>query len=239
MTLTYDAEHVQRGVERLIDRYRLPRTSALLASWLTEVQAVEDALWQLLVERSLATAEGAQLDVLGAIVGEPRRGRDDETYRLWISARNMVSRSSGVTTELIAIARKLIGPTDTIRLEEYYPAAMVIRLGGILSLDVGYQIAYMLRLAKPAGVLFQMTWTTAENIFTFAPTVDTPVPPDSPLGFDRGHFAVVADGSFLPVEDDVPGLPPGTIVIEGVPVVIEGVPLVITPPGAALGGSTP
>lgn len=239
MTLTYDPEHVQRGVERLIERYRKPRTSALLASWLTEAQAVEDALWQLLVERSLATAEGDQLDVLGAIVGEPRRGRDDETYRLWISARNMVSRSSGVTTEMLAIARKLIAPTDTIRLEEYFPAAMVIRLDGTFELDVGYQIAFMLRQAKPAGVLFQMTWPTNQSQpFTFAPTVDTPVPPDSPLGFDRGWFSVVADGSFLPAEDDVPGLPPGSIVIHDVPLVIDGVPLVITPPIAAGEGAT-
>jgi len=48
---TYDPEHVVRGVDRMIDRYRKPRTSALLASWLTEVQSVEDALWQLYVER--------------------------------------------------------------------------------------------------------------------------------------------------------------------------------------------
>lgn len=228
MTLTYDPDHVTRGVERLIDRYRKERTSALLASWLTEVQAVEDALWQLLVERSLATAEGDQLDVLGAIVGEPRRGQDDETYRLWISARNMVTRSSGVTTEMLAIARKLVAPSVPIRLEEFYPAAAVFRFDGVLGLDEGYQIAYMLHEAKPAGVLFQMTWPVDGETFTFAPTVDEPVPPDSPLGFDRGAFAIVADGTYLPTTDDA-GLPPGSIVIDGVPLVIDGVPLVITP----------
>jgi len=225
--LTHDPEHVPRGVARIIDRYRYPRTSALLASWLAEVQAVEDALWQLLTERSLATAEGAQLDVLGAIVGEPRQGRDDETYRLWISARNQVSRSSGVTTEILAIARKLVPAATTVRLEEYYPAAFVVRLGGAVTLDEGYQIARMLHLAKAAGVLFGMTWSTAADagMFTMAPTVDTPVA-GSTMGFDAGVWAVVADGTWLPPA--AAPMPPGQLTIGGAPLTIGGVPLVLT-----------
>lgn len=224
--LTYDPDHTARGVARLIDRYAKPRTSALLASWLDELQQAEDALWQLLVERSLASAEGDQLDVLGEIVGQPRQGRSDEVYRLWISARNLVNRSSGTTTQMLTIVRKLIAETDTVTLEEYYPAAMVFRLDGAFTLDGGYQIAYMLRLAKAAGVLFQMTWPTEGDIFTFAPA-DTPVL-SSDLGFDEGHFAVVADGSFIPPEE--PPLPLGTLVIDDVPITIDGDYLVITPP---------
>lgn len=227
--ITHDLDHAARGVARLIDRYRKPRTSALLASWLDEVQEAEDALWQLMVERWLSTAEGEQLDVLGRIVGEPRRGRDDATYAIWISARNMVSRSSGRTEEMLAIARKLIAPEDLIALEEYFPAAMVFRLTGTFTLDMGYQIAFMLRQAKAAGVLFQMTWAVAgTSAFRFAPG-DTPVA-GSARGFDAGIWAVVADGSFIPSEPE--GLPLGSIVIDGIPLVIDGVPLVITPPVA-------
>jgi hypothetical protein len=232
-TLTHDPDHQIRGVARMIERYRRPRTSALLASWLGEVQSVEDALWQLLIERSLATAEGAQLDVLGAIVGEPRQGRDDETYRLWISARTMVSRSSGTTTEILAIARKLIPADRGIRLEEYYPAAMLVRVvGGVLTIDDGYQIARMLHLAKAAGVLFGMTWSVVDDAgtFAFAPVVDVPVL-DSPIGFDAGVWAVVADGTYLPPTTDTL---PGQLLIQGRPLVIGGVPLVITPDAPAL-----
>jgi hypothetical protein len=228
-TLVHDPDHSTRGVAWLIDRYRKPRTSALLASWLDQVQEAEDALWQLLVERSLATAEGDQLDVLGAIVGEPRRGRDDETYRIWISARNMVSRSSGTTTEILAIARKLVPLAATVVLEEYYPATFVVRIHGALSLDDGLQIARMLYLAKPAGVLFGMTWSVVDDgeTFSFAPLVDTPVLA-SPMGFGAGKWAAVADGTYLP-----PERPPGLqIVIGGAPVVIEGRPLIIIPGGS-------
>src|SRR4051812_25120763 len=164
-SLTYDPDHASRGIARLIDRYRKPRTSALLGSWLDEVQEAEAALWQLLVERLLETAEGDQLDVLGRIVGEPRRGRDDDTYRVWISARNLVSRSSGRTVELLTIARQLVPLPIELTLEEYYPAAFVMRFGAGLELDAGYQVAFMLRQAKAAGVLFQMTWPVDAETF--------------------------------------------------------------------------
>jgi hypothetical protein len=233
-TLVHDPDHTARGVARVIDRYRKPRTSALLASWLGELQETEDALWQLLVERSLATAEGDQLDVLGAIVGEPRQGRDDETYRIWISARNMVNRSSGTTTEELAIARKLLPPEVAVVLEEYYPAAFVMRAYGVLDSDDAYQIARMLHLAKAAGVQFAITWPTdpagGAGTFAFAPTVGTPVL-GSPIGFDAGVWAAVADGTWLPPEVEAPeGVVAGQIVVQGVPVVVQGVPLVLRPP---------
>jgi hypothetical protein len=229
--LTHDPEHSARGVARLIDRYAKPRNKALLASWLGELQQAEDALWQLLVERSLASAEGDQLDVLGAIVGQPREGRDDESYRLWISARTMVLRSSGTTTEMLAIARTLIAETDTVRLEEYFPAAFLMRFSGSFTLTLGYQIAYMLHQAKAAGVLFQATWPLSATSFHFAPG-DAPVL-GSARGFDAGVWSAVGDGSYNPPPPSEAELPAGLLVIQGVPLMLEGDYLVITPPSAA------
>lgn len=226
-SLTHDSEHVPRGVARLIDRYRHERTSALLASWLAEVQAVEDALWQLLVERSVDSAVGAQLDVLGAIVGQPREGRNDETYRLWIRARNQVLRSSGTTTDVLGILRQIVPPGVEASLEEHYPAAFVVRLHGPIEERTGYHVAHMLHLAKAAGVLFQMTWSVDDaDIFTMAALPGTSEI-DPVLGFDHGAFELVADGSVIPPEP--PELPAGALVLDGVPLTIGGVPLVITP----------
>jgi len=195
-------DHVARGIERLIERYRLPRTSALLASWLTEVQAVEDAFYQLLTERSVATATGETLDILGRIVGQPRDGRDDATYRLWISARVMVSRSSGTTEQILAIANKLVGGAAVV-LREYYPGSFIVNLGGV-DVHTGFEIAQLLVLAKAAGVRFLATWSNVgwPAVFTFAPA-DVPVP-DSPLGFDAGRFVFASDGvGVIPVESFV------------------------------------
>jgi len=192
MTAEHFTDHVARGIERLIERYRLPKTSALLASWLTEVQAVEDAFYQLLTERSIGTATGETLDMLGRIVGQPRDGRDDDTYRLWISARVLVERSSGTTEQIIAIADKLAGG-NTVRLREYFPASFVLDMGALDS-RTGLQIAQLVQPAKAAGVRYIATWSneTWPGVFTFAPA-DVPVPA-SPLGFDAGRFVFASDG---------------------------------------------
>jgi hypothetical protein len=185
-------DHVTRGVERLIERYRLPDTSALLASWLTEVQAVEDAFYQLLTQRGIATASGDMLDMLGRIVGQPREGRDDATYRLWISARVLVERSSGTTEQIIAIADKLAGG-NTVKLREYFPGSFVLDMGALDS-HTGLQIAQLIVPAKAAGVRFTATWSNVAwpAVFTFAPA-DVPIAA-SPLGFDAGRFVFASDG---------------------------------------------
>jgi hypothetical protein len=185
-------DHVTRGVERLIERYRQPKTSALLSSWLTEVQAVEDAFYQLLTERNIDTATGAMLDMLGRIVGQPRGGRDDDTYRLWISARVLVERSSGTTEQIIAIADKLAGG-NTVKLREYFPGSFVLDMGALDS-HTGLQIAQLIVPAKAAGVRFTATWSNVAwpAVFTFAPA-DVPIPASS-LGFDAGRFVFASDG---------------------------------------------
>jgi len=192
MTLEYVPDHVTRAVARLIERYRKPRTSALLGSWVSELQAVEDAYWQLYTERHLATASGATLDLLGEIVGQPRDGRDDETYRLWISARVLVQRSSGTTEQIIAIADKLAGG-NTVILREYFPASFILDMGALDS-HTGLQIAQLIVPAKAAGVRFLATWSNVAwpAVFTFAPA-DVPIAA-SPLGFDAGRFVFASDG---------------------------------------------
>jgi len=191
--IEYIADHQAQGVARLIERYRKPRISALLGSWLGEVQAVEDALWQLLSARSAGNAEGAQLDVLGRIVGQPREGREDARYRIWVLARVLVSRSSGKTTQLIAIAKKLTSGAR-VRLEEHYPASLVLHLDDGIDADIGAQIAKLLGAAKAAGVRLQLEWfsVTAGLPFAFAPSTTTVL--SSPQGFEAGSLAAVSEG---------------------------------------------
>jgi len=213
------ADHVTRGVERLIERYRLPRTSALLASWLTEVQAVEDAFYELLTERSIAVATGDMLDILGRIVGQPRDGRDDDTYRLWIAARMMVQRSSGTTEQIIAIVDKLTGG-GLVKLREYYPASFVVTTEAEITASDGIQIGQLVALAKPAGVRCYFVWPSAfTTAFRFAPTPDVSVF-DSPEGFDRGAFAYVSDGTPVPP-------PEGEVTYAGEVVTDGGVPVFV------------
>lgn len=191
-------DHEERGVALLIERYRKPRISALLASWLHEVQILEDVLFELL-EHIL----DRQLDVLGRIVGQPREGRSDEVYLLWIKARVLVNRSSGKTQQLIDIV-KALGVTG-VRLEEQYPAAAVIHADApLVDLATGGQIARLLHSAKAGGVALYFHWFSGTP-FRFAPGT-APVA-DDPGGFDHGLWSAASDGTDTLVVSDLYGGP--------------------------------
>ena len=66
-----------------------------------QVQEVEDAVYQILTDTVLETAEGAQLDGLGEIVGEERAGRDDATYRIAIRTRIAINLSEGTIENIM------------------------------------------------------------------------------------------------------------------------------------------
>lgn len=76
----------------------------LLRVWLSGVQGLEYALQQLYTERNIDNAIGAQLDVLGVIVGQPRNGLIDDTYRRHIRARISANRSKGTLKDLLTVA---------------------------------------------------------------------------------------------------------------------------------------
>lgn len=202
--ISHVTDHAEKGVARLIERYRKPLVSALLASWLGEVQEAEDALWQLL-ERTVTDAEGNALDVLGRIVGQPREGRVDDVYRVWVAARILVSQSSGKPEQLISIAKKLAGGA-VIRLEEYYPASFLVRIQTAIDETTGNQIATLLQRAKGGGIAMHTTWSAEANglAFRFAP--GSTVVSGSQRGFEAGAFAAVSDGSAeVEFAEPVPG----------------------------------
>lgn len=58
-----------------------------------QCQAIEDALWELYSMRWRWIAEGAQLDGLGDIVGEPRTTDDDDIYRGLIEVKILTNTS--------------------------------------------------------------------------------------------------------------------------------------------------
>lgn len=75
----------------------------LVAVCAAAVQPLEDCLQQLLLQRALDTAIGAQLDVIGDLVGEPRNGLDDDDFRRFCRAAIATHRSRGTTEDLLRI----------------------------------------------------------------------------------------------------------------------------------------
>lgn len=194
MTITQITDYETRSPQLLLERYRKPTVMALLASWLSEVQELENALWSLLTERAVANAVGAQLDVLGKLVGQPREGKDDDVYRVWVTARVLVLRSSGQTEQLLAIAKTLLGSAVPVRVEEYYPLALVLNAEVGIDPTLGAQVAKLLAAAKGGGVSLQFSWFSkyGGQPFSFAPGADSEL--NSPLGFDNGGLAAISSG---------------------------------------------
>jgi len=166
MTLAYKTTHDTEALARLIEQFKeLPNIAALINAYTEQTQDDEDVFWDLLLERALSTAIGAQLDGLGEIVGEERLGRSDDDYRLAITARIKRNVMSGTGDEILEILALL---TDNVfTLEEFFPAGLKIVIYDALSEDPE-QIAR--NLSKAAGVRASLEYSLYDDdeTFTFA-----------------------------------------------------------------------
>jgi len=112
---------VAEGITRLLEQYKGSETlKKLLTIYLEEIQELEDANFAVITSRFLEGAEGAQLDVLGALVGELRQGKTDEAYKVWITARIRLNRSFGRPDDVIECLHLV---TDATFVYEEYSSA--------------------------------------------------------------------------------------------------------------------
>lgn len=151
----------QRGTDRLLQQYKdatAVGVKEVVAESSNEVQDVNDAFNSITVD--IPTATGATLDLLGKIVGEPRQGRTNDVYRVWISAKIRANRSSGTIEDIIDVFRILTGGVGIVNVVEYPPARIVVKVNGY---NVIYPNDYLaiLRLIRKAGVGYQLEYSTS------------------------------------------------------------------------------
>ena len=126
MSLTRIPSHISTAIDRLASQFKTkPRIQGLVRNFVRPMDNIEDELFRILNFRWVDTATGIQLDGMGSIVGERRRGRTDEAYRLAIRTRIAINISKGTPEEVIAIFGLLTGSTDT-RIYEYFPGVVEI-----------------------------------------------------------------------------------------------------------------
>jgi len=165
-----------------------PRMLAMLDCLLTcdeltdprGLQAAEDVAYQMLALRSVYTATGVNLELVGSLVGQERpgiAGADDEVYRLWILVRIMVNRSNGRWSELLDILER-IGITEHIDAIEmhgghyaYAGPAFRTCVFGVDATQI-QSIWELVQLAGGAGCQWDFCWTTYDeaDAFTLAST---------------------------------------------------------------------
>ena len=182
-------DHVATAIARLPQQFRDdPAVVALLTVFAQRYQNLEVAFWDLLTQRGIYTAFGAQLDVIGRIVGFARGALSDATYQLYLAAQITANHSDGLGEDLIKIARLIVNnAAATIYVTNEGAATTRVRVGGIALPDAtATVVATMLDEARAGGVrlLTQYAVSAPANVFAF----------DSGPGLDVGHLANALEG---------------------------------------------
>jgi len=123
---TYISDFEDDGVGKISSQFRgKVRIEETVKAILAPIQANEDSLSALFIYRWVDTAIGAQLDLLGVIVGERRGGREDEAYRLGIRAKIAINTAKGTGNEVNTIFSLLTGATY-VKVYELFPGKVGI-----------------------------------------------------------------------------------------------------------------
>lgn len=160
--------HEAEGVAHLIEQFRgKPKLGAFITLLMTQVQELEDAFFQIVTDTVLAVAIGEQLDGIGRIVDEPRNALDDTDYRLLLTVKFRVIRSTGTIEDLIAILDELTGGGMTIELSQSAVdiAHFDILISTALPAGVdGVVVSNMTLRAKGAGIRGIITFFDSDGI---------------------------------------------------------------------------
>jgi hypothetical protein len=169
VTIAQKTTYVSETETLLTEMMRKPNIMGMLASFSQQVQDLENAIFAVLNGRDINNAEGVQLDGLGALVGEPRNGRDDTTYRLRIRARIKLNVSSGTPNEILELFALLIDSGQTAKLVEKPPASFNLTIGGTSGVvtATAVELGRLLQQAKPAGVKASLIYSTDSDTNTF------------------------------------------------------------------------
>jgi len=156
-------DHADAGATNLLWQYQgLPRVEAFLGAILDVIDVLEGVAFDVLVGRSVYTAEGDQLDTLGRIVDQPRSELDDAEYRIFLVAKIYANRANGRLSELYHVL-DMVG-ADDVKSTDLPPASARIEAA-----DVTYPATTgrLLRLVKGGGVRLLFVYSREEAASTF------------------------------------------------------------------------
>ena len=176
-TASEKTTRIAEALAKLTDQFKgQVNIEAIISACVNQSQQLEAAAFDVIENTLVATAEGAQLDGLGAVVGVERGGFSDADYRIRIAARILQNQASGTIPELLELCTTLGAVTPV--LTEQQPAAFsIITDSPTLS---GREIGQVVSETKPAGVRAWFIWHESTNPFRFGV---------SGQGFDQGELA--------------------------------------------------
>lgn len=130
----YQIDHNAAALARLCQQFKgKPGIEALVSVFAQRYNTLEAVFWALLTQRTLDSAIGAQLDVIGNLVGQQRNGiLDDDLYRRYIRARIVTNNSRGRIEDLIKVSRLVVNNTTV---------QIIVNLSGVASVVVRINLA--------------------------------------------------------------------------------------------------
>lgn len=181
--MIYIPDHVARGLANILSQFRnATKLRALATAILEEVQIAEDTLADLAVALTVDGAQAAQLDLMGALLGERRDALSDLWYRRFLRARAAIRLSQGTPDEVSLIAATLTGAP--VAYSPAYPAGFRLFIAPQPTMDAVLLARLKARIveASPAGVGFDLVFVDSATPFTFD---------EDGFGFDDGDLVEV------------------------------------------------
>lgn len=121
--------HVEQALALFVDTMQdKPNFVLLLSSIVAGHQKLEDTGYDMLTKMQLGTAEGAQLDLLGKIVLQPRNSQSDADYVRSLGARIAANNSEGTIEDILRVARGVLDTTASIEVSQHYPKALTVSI---------------------------------------------------------------------------------------------------------------
>lgn len=190
--------HDVDAVARLTQKRKSGANNLILLGAITEqVQACEDAWYQLHTELELGNAIGEQLDVIGKIVGQVRNGASDADYERRLRARIATNNSEGLISDIYRVCRGVLNDsTLTLRTSKAFPAGIILRVesGELLQSTADIAILF-LRDTVSGGVNLQLHYLPEadSDCFTLCDVTEWPIVVSTSLSVSIGGTTVTAD----------------------------------------------
>lgn len=114
--LTHNADALNRLLEQYKGKTNLKK---VIEIYTKQVQDLEDAFYTFFLLKSIQDSEGAQLDLIGKVIGQVRKlGESDETYRINLAVKIGINTSEGELEKVISIF-KIITGSEWVKLDDY------------------------------------------------------------------------------------------------------------------------
>lgn len=175
------SDHSTRALSRLTEQFKgKENIQALVEMFMEELNELEVTGFQLLLQRSVADAEGAQLDIIGEHVGLPRGGRTDTEYRIAVYGKIAQNSSDGSAPTVYQLVKTLTG-SSTVRIIDQYPAAVKIIIDAALT-DISQREAIQSALGAGIALDAVQVIPTPSTFFTLGSSDGGGLSPATGLG---------------------------------------------------------